>query len=1067
MRSLSRLFPGFAIMIGSTVLGQEPPLQPTGLFDRSEIILVWDEGNTFGAKIRERNIKLKFNYQGFEEGDRIRGAERTADTLERSYYDRQFDVISGDFNGDNMADYLYSYTADDDSLHLVLANRTTSLHYTERTMYRSDGRFLPGKNLILGDLDGDGTGEFIAGFRNFSDDTARIAIFGFDSEFRIELRSVIADLTGGENIMVELCDLDGNGDDELVVGYEEYADPSAYTLRVYDFDDQFRPRNTAELQPSLAHDASAFSYVALTAVDYDGDGKEELVLAFNKNEIDNKGVPDTYLYTAEVMDDPSTGEADPLERIAFYSDKMQSGRHNSGYAWQILMKSGDLNGDGSPEILLGCYDGLEIYQPVSDNQLEYLDKENEVKSFDENLTAVQFFDVADITGDDRDDVVAVNHNYIPGSSGYQNFNILIYTFDDELNSEVIEEAYQFERLEYTPGYNERKFAMSLSDFDGDLFRIGEYTSLGCFTDVIRPITVLNTPPVHFDYIDGVVHDVNECFGQNDCQSSVQKSTVEYSEESYSFQRSSTGDWGFDPLFTAGVDLNVKGNGVSMSPVEISHYFGGDLEEVVVDRSTTSIGKSTSTSRFQTESMDRRFSRDDALLTMVNDYERWEYPVYNEYDELLGEIVILIPETTSEENWLRGREVLEVSGLVRLHEPGNLLSYRKFYSDPEELKKVNPDIREIISIANEHELDLNSSYTESITWGKEFENSNVSVENVVETMPSGGVSLLGIQIGVEDESVAEEEVIRSHTIRAGQNLGIEVTGSQLAGNSYEYKVKPYYYWSKNGSMVVDYMVDLSAGSFWEENYSVQDPGFLLPNRLDSLKVKNEIDRITDLEEYLKTPSIMLDPAIPVNGDTVTVTTVIHNLSLNPTDQPVEVSFYLGDPDRGGSLISDVEGNTVFPTGEAIGDQNYAMLRFQWVAGFERNDRMYALIDPAGKMTENREDNNKAWAPVQRFAACGEVTGTGPLPTIESPMEERFTPYPNPASSNLYLDYRGPFFRNASLKVIDLSGRVRKQQELRYLGKSGHYTINTGSLEPGIYLLDITTGHYRQRSRLIIK
>ena len=75
----------------------------------------------------------------------------------------------------------------------------------------------------------------------------------------------------------------------------------------------------------------------------------------------------------------------------------------------------------------------------------------------------------------------------------------------------------------------------------------------------------------------------------------------------------------------------------MSPVEISSYFGDDLGEVVYDKTTTNIGKSTSTSTFQTASMDKRISRDDAILTIVSDYERWEYPVYNESDEFLGEM----------------------------------------------------------------------------------------------------------------------------------------------------------------------------------------------------------------------------------------------------------------------------------------------------------------------------------------------------------------------------------------------------------------------------------------------
>ncbi len=504
----------------------------------------------------------------------------------------------------------------------------------------------------------------------------------------------------------------------------------------------------------------------------------------------------------------------------------------------------------------------------------------------------------------------------------------------------------------------------------------------------------------------------------------------------------------------------------MSPIEISSFLGGDLEEIVTDVTTTSIGKSTSTSFFQTASMDKRFSRDDAMLTIVSDYERWEYPVYNEYEELLGEIVILIPQTTNQENWLRGRQVFEVAGMVQLHEPGNLLSYRKFYSGPKELMEANPDIKEIISIANEHELDLNSTFKETITWGKEFENSNVSVENTVETNPSTGVNLLGFQLRAEDGSVAEEEVITSHVHKVGENLGIEVFGSSLAANSYEFKVKPFFYWSRSGALVVDYMIDLSAGSFWQQNYSLQDPGFILPNRLDSLKAKNEIDKIKDLDEYIKTPSIMLNPSIPVNGDTVTVSTIVHNLSISPTSEKVELSFYLGDPDKGGTRISDVDGNVLFSTTSTIEDQSYALVEFDWVADFTRGDRIYAQIDPGEKLVENKLDNNKAWAPVQRFGACGQGPVSDQIPLQALTMEDRFTIYPNPASSHINLSYAGPDITEVMVTITDLSGKSYISETLSYLEMDYRSTIDTGGLPSGVYIVSFSTNNYRQHTKLLI-
>jgi hypothetical protein len=196
-------------------------------------------------------------------------------------------------------------------------------------------------------------------------------------------------------------------------------------------------------------------------------------------------------------------------------------------------------------------------------------------------------------------------------------------------------------------------------------------------------------------------------------------------------------------------------------------------------------------------------------------------------------------------------------------------------------------------------------------------------------------------------------------------------------------------------------------------------------------------------------------------------VVHNLSLSPTEAPVEVSFYLGDPDRGGNLISDVNGKVVFETESVIGDQNYAIFSFQWIADFERFDRMYALIDPQDKMGEGREDNNKAWAPVQRYASCGEETGTA-VPSFQTVdrFENRFEFYPNPADEIVYLDYTGPFFSRLGVTVFDLTGKACQHTELEYANGSS-YVLDVSGLQPGMYVVSISTDHYRQEGRLVVE
>lgn len=86
---------------------QVPPLKLTGLLDRSEVIMLWDEGSTNGARILEQNRKLKFTYQDFEYGERMIGTEKVVSDTTLSFSRRQFVLITGDFKGDNMADYRF------------------------------------------------------------------------------------------------------------------------------------------------------------------------------------------------------------------------------------------------------------------------------------------------------------------------------------------------------------------------------------------------------------------------------------------------------------------------------------------------------------------------------------------------------------------------------------------------------------------------------------------------------------------------------------------------------------------------------------------------------------------------------------------------------------------------------------------------------------------------------------------------------------------------------------------------------------------------------------------------
>lgn len=351
---------------------------------------------------------------------------------------------------------------------------------------------MKGRNLISGDVNGDGITEFVVGYRPFDEELAHVALFGFDQSFKISLLSELEEGVSPTHFVLDLSDLDGDGDDELIIGYILTNDATDYYLKVYDFDKDYNAMEKAPQKLDLHFGANAFGGRALSGIDFDGDGVEEVVVAFTKNEHDSPNNPDTYIYTAELMDDPSTGTVDPLEKIAFYKEDYATGSYNYNGSWKIILKSGDLNGDGVLEVLLGCQSGVRIFNQSSGMQLEYVGKSSGINGFDSDLPSVNYFDVADVTGDDLEDIVAVYHYFSGEPVGDQGFGLQLYQYDSLFNNTRISSLNQYNEISNGGGggMHRTHFAVSLSDFDGDLYRIGEYTSFGCFSEVIRPMMVL-------------------------------------------------------------------------------------------------------------------------------------------------------------------------------------------------------------------------------------------------------------------------------------------------------------------------------------------------------------------------------------------------------------------------------------------------------------------------------------------------------------------------------------------------------------------------------------------------
>ena len=256
------------------------------------------------------------------------------------------------------------------------------------------------------------------------------------------------------------------------------------------------------------------------------------------------------------------------------------------------------------------------------------------------------------------------------------------------------------------------------------------------------------------------------------------------------------------------------------------------------------------------------------------------------------------------------------------------------------------------------------------------------------------------VGVTVSGDYGENSISTHSTAVTDRRGLfaEFGTVDLGLGNVRYTVTPYVYWAKNGAFVLDYAVEpeLAApgdvATFWDVHYGTAgnarpDPAFILPFRYDpekGLAIGEETQRE-------RTRDIAFNPVQPEAGDVVTITARVQNYSLLPTDGPVPVRFFVGDPENGGTPIVGTEGETEalttdrsgFPS--ALEPRGTAIVQMQWEVPTDILNvstlRIYAVIDPDNEVSEIHETNNTGWGILnptggQALSVNGDATGLSP-------------------------------------------------------------------------------------------
>jgi len=84
-----------------------------------------------------------------------------------------------------------------------------------------------------------------------------------------------------------------------------------------------------------------------------------------------------------------------------------------------------------------------------------------------------------------------------------------------------------------------------------------------------------------------------------------------------------------------------------------------------------------------------------------------------------------------------------------------------------------------------------------------------------------------------------------------------------------------------------------------------------------------------------------------------------------------------------------------------------------------------------------------------------------------IADKIRVYPNPVSTDMLHIYGAQSFHNALLTIIDISGRVVYKEEKKEQGANGPWTVNVGSLQPGVYFLKLNAdGGHKSVERFVI-
>lgn len=894
------------------------------------------------------------------------------------------------------------------------------------------------------DIDGDSLDEFIVAYIS-NDDSVHLNLYDVDSTLHPTLMSSYSDerLVGSYGFQfiryfIETGDFNGDGKDELALFATEIAPPSVSVrvkVKIYDFlSGTFVPEGSTNVDVPRLSTLEDFT-MAASSGHFTSSNIEEIAFSTIRS---SEGVYYSYNYILSISPDLNSIIIGPRLRV-----NPTSYYHDTNVLWASLsLVAGDLNADARDEMVFA--DEGNIYVLETDDNLNLNLKSTisvATSGFNEYKQSNNFLKIRSIDQDTLQDIIIVK-NFVQNPYPDGLF-VAIIGINNSLDTASVKARLfgdEPDIVAYKP------YSIAVGNFDGFNFTIGQpfhYTQ----NNVVQTLVKLNAPPIHFDVFNGQSYDINNCYNGGICEaySKYIKTDLSATEVTTSVHR----DW------EVSAGAHISGS-VEVAPFGVGATI--DYNAYFLHKWGHHFSKDSTNVKKWKISEEITASEDDKIYSTISDYDLWEYPFYYGNEDFPRATIMTLVPNNVQGHWFPSKSYYALSYNPN-HEVGNILSYYDTLS-------YNSNVSEPLGTTYGTDSYTLSSSIGDDKWDLTYEDfTSVQADTTIENTNSWGVSFV-----VEATGNFGHTNYSTHKTSVLQTINLETHfGSvDLGIGDVKYTVKPYAYWSDDGTLVVDYAVkpELAPPGFtktwWQNHYEQNsDPTFILPWLLDPEKGFT----LDDPDKRYQTNDIILDPKNPSPGDTVTITAKVRNFSLIATPSQVAVSFYINDPDSGGTPIIGANGTNTVSTNRAIPSRLESDVQLKWVlpSGLPQYPRIYAVLDEGNSITEIHENNNKGF----------NVLG---IQTISSIKDENYTipvkyvlyqSYPNPFNPTTNIKYSIPNSGMVSLKVYDILGREVTSLVDEY-EKSGTYTVRftAKNLASGVYFYRIKAGKFVQTKKLML-